>query len=135
MSDFVKMYNTVKLLKDTFGDREFTKDEMAEVLKTAENVYALSTIITYREVVKVVREEDTIYKDFSGRKRIRTKYFYKVDLDCLAREAKNLDDVIKFYEGKIDALHDQIDGIYRKISDVQDTIDTLTNFKAKFEGE
>jgi chaperonin cofactor prefoldin len=129
------MYNTVKLLKDTFGDREFTKEDIAEAIKKAENVYALSTIITYREVVKVVREEDTIYKDFSGRKRVRTNYFYKVDLDCLTREAKNLDDVIKFYEDKIDSLHDKIDDIHKKISEVQDTIDTLVTFKKKFEGE
>ena len=134
MRDYTQMINTVKAIQDKFGSAEFTRrdykreieDKGTQYCKSADRIYGNGTALDYHNgMVKKTREEDFIFKDDNGRKRVGVRFFYEVDSNFL-------DNLRKMLERDVRACEVQIARAENEIAKMQERIDYKKNLIQMF---
>lgn len=105
MKDYEKMFETVKAIQETFGSKEFTRNDYEKQVQYENgcNVYCSAIVFKNKRytgneldrdkyIVKVARTEDYIVKKKNGDKVVGTRYFYEVNdnfMNDLKEDLKN----------------------------------------------
>lgn len=126
MRDYAKMIETVRVLREEFGNKEFTSNDYFAKTHSMNDVYCTAKVCnTNNYMVKKVREEDFIGKDNKGKKFIGTRYYYEVNDNFLNDMRKETKNDIETLKAEIENAYERIRSAEKRISEKQNLIAVL----------